>query len=327
VARAVSKSRANGFFVDAQCHPQTIAVIRTRAEPLQWEVIVGDPEVDLEPEAVFGAIFQYPGTHGEIRDFSALIERLHEAKAVAAMAADPLALTLLKSPGEMNADIAIGSTQRFGVPMGCGGPHAGYMAVRDAYKRSMPGRLVGVSVDARGNPAYRLALQTREQHIRREKATSNICTAQVLLAVMAGMYGVFHGPEGLQAIAQRVHGKTVQLAKGLAALGFEVLPEVYFDTLTVEAGAFQGVVLQQAVANGVNLRKVGNSRIGITLDERTRPHVIEAPPSHLWSPDGIQVCSWSLAHRRRRHASPGRGRRPRRSHRDRQLRHRRLARG
>jgi glycine dehydrogenase len=276
VARSVSKSRANGFFVDAQCHPQTIAVVRTRAEPLGWEVTVGDPQRDLDPSAVFGALFQYPGTHGEIRDFTSQIAALHEARAVAAVAADPMALTLLRSPGEMGADIAIGSTQRFGVPMGYGGPHAAYMAVRDAYKRAMPGRLVGVSVDSRGNAAYRLALQTREQHIRREKATSNICTAQVLLAVMASMYAVFHGPEGLRAIAQRIHRKTVCLAEGLARLGFSVQPEVYFDTITVEVGALQGVVLRQAVANGVNLRKVGNTRIGITLDERTRPHVIEA---------------------------------------------------
>jgi glycine dehydrogenase len=205
MAERASKSKRTAFFVDHHCHPQTIDVIRTRAEPLGWEVIVGDPFTELEPEAVFGAIFQYPGTYGHVHDFTDVIATLHAHKAIAVVAADPLSLTLLKSPGEMGADIAIGSMQRFGVPVGYGGPHAAYMAVKDAYKRSMPGRLVGVTVDARGNQAYRLALQTREQHIRREKATSNICTAQVLLAVIASMYAVFHGPVGLRAIAGRVH--------------------------------------------------------------------------------------------------------------------------
>ena len=222
MARRTAKSKAGAFFVDEDCHPQTIAVIRTRAEPLGWEVIVGDPFQDLDPGRVFGAIFQYPGTFGHVHDFTEVITKLHAEGALAVMAADPLALCLLKSPGEMGADIAVGSTQRFGVPMGYGGPHAAYMAVRDDYKRAMPGRLVGVSIDQRGNRAYRLALQTREQHIRREKATSNICTAQVLLAVMASMYAVFHGPEGIKAIAQRVHQKTARLADGLVRLGYEV---------------------------------------------------------------------------------------------------------
>jgi glycine dehydrogenase len=271
-----AKTKATGFFVDKDCHPQTIAVIQTRAEPLGWTVTVGDPFTDLDPTEVFGAIFQYPGTHGHVRDFSGLIARLHQTGALAAVAADILALLLLKSPGEMGADIAIGSTQRFGVPMGYGGPHAAYMAVKDAIKRSMPGRLVGVSVDARGNRAYRLSLQTREQHIRREKATSNICTAQVLLAVMASMYAVFHGPKGLKAIAQQVHQKTVILAKGLEKLGYTVEPETFFDTITVEVGHMQGLVMRAAVAEGVNLRKVGETKVGIALDERTRPAVLEA---------------------------------------------------
>ncbi|MGV1804027.1 aminomethyl-transferring glycine dehydrogenase [Agrobacterium vitis] len=276
MAERVAKSKAKSFFVDSNCHPQTIAVIQTRAEPLGWGVVVGNPFTDLNPGEVFGALFQYPGTHGHVSDFTPLINALHNAQAIAAVAADPLALLLLKSPGEMGADIAIGSSQRFGVPVGYGGPHAAYMAVKDAIKRSMPGRLVGVSVDSRGNRAYRLSLQTREQHIRREKATSNICTAQVLLAVMASMYAVFHGPQGLKAIAQQVHQKTVLLAKGLEKLGFTIEPETFFDTITLEVGHMQGLILRAAVAEGVNLRKVGTTKIGISLDERTRPATLEA---------------------------------------------------
>jgi glycine dehydrogenase len=276
MAERVSKSKAKTFFVDASCHPQTIAVVQTRAEPLGWQVVVGNPFSDLNPGEVFGALFQYPGTHGHVSDFTPLINALHNAQAIATVAADPMALLLLKSPGEMGADIAIGSTQRFGVPVGYGGPHAAYMAVKDAIKRSMPGRLVGVSVDSRGNRAYRLSLQTREQHIRREKATSNICTAQVLLAVMASMYAVFHGPQGLKAIAQQVHQKTVLLAKGLEKLGFTITPETFFDTITLEVGHMQGLILRAAVAEGINLRKVGETKIGISLDERTRPATVEA---------------------------------------------------
>ncbi|MEM8569492.1 MAG: aminomethyl-transferring glycine dehydrogenase [Pseudomonadota bacterium] len=269
-ARRAAKSKANAFFVDHHCHPQTIAVIEARAEPLGWDVIVGDPFADLDPAQVFGALFQYPGTYGDLHDFSAPIAALHEAKALACMAADPLALALLTPPGEMGADIAIGCAQRFGVPMGYGGPHAAYMAVKDAFKRSMPGRIVGVSIDARGNRAYRLSLQTREQHIRREKATSNVCTAQALLAVMASMYAVFHGPVGLKAIAQRIHRKTVRLVKGLETLGFKVETKAFFDTVLVDVGAVQGVILKAARAEGLNLRKVGDHHIGISLDETTR---------------------------------------------------------
>lgn len=276
LAQRSAKSKATAFFADENCHPQTLALLKTRAEPLGWTVLVGDPFTDLDPAAVFGALFQYPGTFGHVRDVTPLMEKLHAAGALGAVAADPLALCLLKSPGEMGADIAIGSTQRFGVPVGYGGPHAAYMAVRDDLKRSMPGRLVGVSIDARGNRAYRLALQTREQHIRREKATSNICTAQVLLAVMASMYAVFHGPQGLKAIAQSVHQKTVRLAKGLEKLGYKVEPENFFDTITVEVGKLQGVILKAAVAEGINLRKIGSDRIGISLDERSRPVTLEA---------------------------------------------------
>ncbi|OLP59801.1 glycine dehydrogenase (aminomethyl-transferring) [Xaviernesmea oryzae] len=274
LCQRVAKNKATAFFVDANCHPQTIALLQTRAEPLGWSLVIGDPFADLDPTEVFGALVQYPGTHGHVSDFSGLAARLRQTGGILAVATDLLALTLLKSPGEMGADIAIGSAQRFGVPVGYGGPHAAFMSVKDAHKRSMPGRLVGVSVDSRGNRAFRLALQTREQHIRREKATSNICTAQVLLAVMASMYAVFHGPKGLKAIAQRVHLKAVQLAKGLEALGYTVAPDSFFDTITVEVGRFQGVILKAALAEGINLRKVGDNRIGISLDERSRPATI-----------------------------------------------------
>ncbi len=276
LAHRVTKSKASAFFVDAQCLPQTIAVLKTRAEPLGWEIIVGDPCKDLEPANIFGALFQYPGVEGAFHDYSEVIARLHESEALAVVAADPLALMLLKPPGEMGADIAVGSMQRLGMPMGYGGPHAAYIAVKDDYKRALPGRLVGVSIDARGNRAYRLALQTREQHIRRESATSNICTAQVLPAVIASMYAVFHGPKGLKAIAERVHRKAARLADGLESLGFKIGPEAFFDTITVDVGPYQGLILKNAVDTGVNLRKVGTDRIGITVDERTRPDTLEA---------------------------------------------------
>ena len=276
LAHRATKSKATAFFVDEECLPQTIAVVKTRAEPLGWQIIVGDPFKDLEPDQLFGVLLQYPGVCGAFHDFSDVIAKLHAAKALAVVAADPLALTLLKPPGEMGADIAVGSMQRFGMPMGYGGPHAAYIAVKDAYKRALPGRLVGVSIDARGNRAYRLALQTREQHIRRESATSNICTAQVLPAVIASMYAVFHGPKGLKGIAERVHRKAARLADGLASLGFKNRPEAFFDTITVEVGPYQGLIMKNAVDYGVNLRKVGRDRIGITVDERTRPATLEA---------------------------------------------------
>ena len=286
MAQRVSKSKATGFFVDENCHPQTIAVIETRAAPLGIDVTVGDPADIASADAVagyFGAIFQYPGTYGHVTDFTDHIAKLHEVKGIGIVAADPLALTLLKEPGAMGADIAVGATQRFGVPMGYGGPHAAYMACKDAYKRALPGRLVGVSVDARGNRAYRLSLQTREQHIRREKATSNVCTAQALLAVMASFYAVFHGPEGLRAIAERIHRKTERLAKGLIAGGFTVEPETFFDTITVEVGALQGVIMEAGRRERINFRKVGTTKIGMTIDETIRPATLEA----VWRAFGL----------------------------------------
>ena len=291
MAERVAKSKVKAFFVDENCHAQNIAVMKTRARPLKIEIVVGNPD-DLNPSEVFGAIFQYPGTFGHVRDFTSHIGKLHANKAIAVVAADPLSLTLLKEPGAMGADIAIGSTQRFGVPVGYGGPHAAYMATKDAYKRSMPGRLVGVSIDSQNRAAYRLSLQTREQHIRREKATSNVCTAQALLAVMASFYAVFHGPEGLKAIAQRIHRKTVRLAKGLESAGFKVEPNAFFDTITVEVGLMQKTVMDAAVREGINLRAVGNTKIGITLDERTRRKVTEA----VWSAFGITRNDDDLSH-------------------------------
>ncbi|MGO4916893.1 aminomethyl-transferring glycine dehydrogenase [Pseudogemmobacter sp. W21_MBD1_M6] len=284
MAERVAKSKARAFFVDENCHPQNIAVMRTRAHPLGIELIVGAPET-LVPEQVFGAIFQYPGTYGHIQDFTAPIAALHAAKAVAVMATDLLALTLLKEPGAMDADIAVGSAQRFGVPLGYGGPHAAFMSCKDAFKRNMPGRIVGVSVDARGGRAYRLSLQTREQHIRREKATSNVCTAQALLAVMASFFAVFHGPKGLRGIAEMVHFNAVRLARGLRDAGFDVQPAAFFDTVTVQVGAMQGVILRSAVAEGINLRKVGADRIGISVDEMVDPEII----GKVWRAFGLEA--------------------------------------
>ncbi|GAJ28372.1 aminomethyl-transferring glycine dehydrogenase [Acidomonas methanolica] len=278
LAQRVAKSKATAFFVDEDTHPQTLAVLRTRAEPLGWEIVTGDPARDLDASAVFGALFSYPGSSGAVRDFRAEIGKLHAAGAIAAMTCDPLALVLLEAPGALGADIAVGSMQRFGVPMGFGGPHAGYMATKDAHKRHMPGRIVGVSRDSRGRAAYRLALQTREQHIRREKATSNICTAQVLLAVIASMYAVWHGPEGLRAIARRAHRYATILADGLRALGVKVETAAFFDTITVAAAESAPIVLERARAAGINLRDAGGGRIGIACDETTTQAEIRA----LW---------------------------------------------
>ena len=273
MAERSAKSKARAFFIDRNCHPQTIAVIETRARPLGIETVVGDPD-RMDASAFFGAIFQYPGTFGHVQDFTAQIAALHAAKAIAIVATDLLALCLLKEPGAMGADIAVGSSQRFGVPMGYGGPHAAFMSCRDDLKRAMPGRIVGVSVDARGGRAYRLSLQTREQHIRREKATSNVCTAQALLAVMAGFYAVFHGPKGLRAIAERVHFLTNRLARALKAAGAKVSPRAFFDTITVEVGVGQAGILAAARAEGLNFRRIGTDRVGISLDETSDEQVL-----------------------------------------------------
>ncbi|MEH2475932.1 glycine dehydrogenase [Nitrobacteraceae bacterium AZCC 2299] len=275
LAERVSSVKTKAFFVDHEVHPQTLAVLRTRAEPLGWALQVGDPLVDLDKADVLGALLQYPGTSGTVRDLKPAITSLRAKGALAIVAADLLALTLLASPGELGADIAIGSAQRFGVPMGYGGPHAAYMSVRDALKRSLPGRLVGLSIDSRGEPAYRLALQTREQHIRREKATSNICTAQVLLAVIASMYAVYHGPEGLTHIARTVHRRAVVLSAGLKKLGFAPDSETFFDTVTVSVGAKQGEIVARALAEKINLR-IGDGTLGIALDETTTDATVEA---------------------------------------------------
>jgi glycine dehydrogenase len=267
--RVAPKGSGDIFLVDADVLPQTIAVIRTRALPLGIEVVVGDVTEGLPDGDFFGVLLQYPGASGAVRDLSRTAEAAHERGAQVVVAADLLALTLLRPPGEFGADIAVGTTQRFGVPYGFGGPHAGYMSVREGIQRQLPGRLVGVSLDADGDPAYRLALQTREQHIRREKATSNICTAQVLLAVMASMYAVYHGPEGLTGIAERAHGHAARLAAGLAPLDAEVVHDAFFDTLLVRVPGRAEEILRKARERGVNLRPVDADHVGISCDETT----------------------------------------------------------
>ncbi len=275
LAERVAQGKTKSFFVDSDVHPQTLAVLRTRAEPLGWNLIVGDVATDLDAADVFGGILQYPGSSGALRDLRPAIATLHAKGALAVVAADLLALAIIASPCELGADIAIGSAQRFGVPMGYGGPHAAYIAVRDALKRALPGRLVGLSVDSRGQPAYRLALQTREQHIRREKATSNICTAQVLLAIIASMYAVYHGPEGLTHIARTVHRRAAVLASGLRKLGFVLQSEAFFDTLTVKVSDRQNQIVARAREQKINFR-IGDGVLGIALDETTTPEIVEA---------------------------------------------------
>ncbi len=268
MAHAVSKTSSDVLAVATDLHPQTRAVLATRARPIGIELI------DVAPGDVaaigaaqpFAVVLQYPGTTGAVRELSPEISAAHEADALVIVCADPLSLALLTPPGEMGADVVVGSSQRFGVPMGFGGPHAGYLATRDAYKRHMPGRLVGVSLDAAGEPAMRLALQTREQHIRREKATSNICTSQVLLAVIAGCYAVWHGPEGLKRIARRVNLQARMLADAARQGGHRVLHDAFFDTIAIET-ANADALMQQAVAQGFNLRRISDTQVGIALDE------------------------------------------------------------
>ncbi len=268
---SVARGKRNKFVVASDCHPQTIAVVQTRAEPLGIELEIG--EVQEIGEDVFGVLVQYPNTDGALTDHRATIERAHAAGALVVMATDLLALTLLTPPGELGADIAVGSAQRFGVPLGAGGPHAGFLSTTDEHRRHVPGRIIGVSKDTHGHPGYRLALQTREQHIRRDKATSNICTAQVLLAIMSGMYAVYHGPDGLKRIAQRVHALTKVLAKGLTELGVELRSQAFFDTLRVAAkdGAYEA-----ALARGMNLRRFDDGDLGISLDETCDASVVDA---------------------------------------------------
>lgn len=278
LARRVGKSKADGFFVDANCHPQTIAVLQTRAEPLGIPLIVGDPERDLDPSAVFAGLFQYPGTDGAIPDLTGPIARLQAERAVAIVATDLLALTLLKSPGELGADIAVGSAQRFGVPMGYGGPHAAFIAAKGAYKRSLPGRLIGLSVDREGRPALRLALQTREQHIRRDKATSNICTAQVLLAVIAGLYACWHGPDGLTRIAGRAHRLASLFVAGLREGGVTPRHGWYFDTVTIPCPGTADHRVAKALSEGINIRRVDADTVAVSFDETSDRGTVEA----LW---------------------------------------------
>ncbi|MEV5821098.1 aminomethyl-transferring glycine dehydrogenase [Micromonospora haikouensis] len=283
LARRASKSRSGVYVVDADALPQTVAVITSRAQPLGIEVRVVDLDADDLPGEFFGLHLQYPGASGAVRDHTPLVEAAHAAGALVTVAADLLALTLLRPPGEIGADIAAGTTQRFGVPMGFGGPHAGYLAVRAGLERMLPGRLVGVSRDAAGNPAYRLALQTREQHIRRERATSNICTAQVLLAVMAGMYAVYHGPDGLRAIARRTHAMAARLAAGLRAGGVGVADVAFFDTVVATVPGRAAQVVADAQRRGVNLRLVDADRVGVSCDETTTAAHLAA----VWAAFGV----------------------------------------
>jgi glycine dehydrogenase len=276
LCRRSSKATSNRFVVDADSHPQTLAVLRTRAEPIGIEVLEADLRGGLPDGELFGVLLAYPGSSGAVRDLAGVATAAHAAGALVAVSTDLLALTLLVPPGEWGADVAVGSAQRFGVPLGFGGPHAGFMAVRSGLERGLPGRLVGVSVDADGAPANRLALQTREQHIRREKATSNICTAQVLLAVVSGMYAVYHGPEGLTAIAERVHGHAAALAGALAAGGVDVVNDAFFDTVTARVPGRARAVVDAALARGVNLRHVDADTVGISADEKTTSADIDA---------------------------------------------------
>ncbi|MGQ0656894.1 MAG: aminomethyl-transferring glycine dehydrogenase [Chromatiales bacterium] len=272
MSKRLAKSDTNTFFIDSDCHPQTLAVVRTRARPLGIEIIVGDPWHELDGSKVFGVLAQYPGSGGQLRDLKPLAEEAHAHHALLTAATDLLALTLITPPGEMGADIVMGSSQRFGVPMGYGGPHAAFFTTRDVFKRSTPGRIIGVSVDAQGQAALRMALQTREQHIRREKATSNICTAQVLPAILAAFYAVYHGPDGLTTIARCVHRMTVMMAEGLRRLGFEIVTDAFFDTITVRVPGQARRIAARARESRINLRVVDADHLGISFDETTQRH-------------------------------------------------------
>jgi glycine dehydrogenase len=276
--RVNKKNKSDTFIVAHDCHPQTIAVIQTRARELEINIIVGEPEALLESTAAFGMLLQYPGTYGHLENIAPLIAKAHSQQTLVAVAADIMALLLIKSPGSMGADVVVGNTQRFGVPMGFGGPHAAYFATRDSYKRSTPGRIIGVSIDRRGNQALRMAMQTREQHIRREKATSNICTAQALLAIMAAFYAMYHGPNGLRRIANRIQRLTNIFNVGMRELGFEADNKTYFDTLTYTVGTQQKDIIERALAGGMNLRYIDEDRLGISMDETTSADNIQA----LW---------------------------------------------
>ena len=273
--RVNKKNRSGVFLVAEDCHPQTIAVVKTRAAALDIEVVVGDPAELAGQTDAFGLLVQYPGTYGHLQDLAPLIEQAHGNNTLVAVAADIMALLMVRAPGSMGADVVVGNSQRFGVPMGFGGPHAAFFATRDAYKRSTPGRIIGVSIDRRENQALRMAMQTREQHIRREKATSNICTAQALLAIMAAFYAMYHGPDGLRLIATRIQRLACILRDGLAEAGFRPDNSYFFDTLTYTVGDRQGDIVARALERGMNLRVIGDDRLGIALDETTTAAEVE----------------------------------------------------
>ncbi len=279
MAKRVAKSKGSVFFVDHDTHPQTVAVLHTRAAAFGFDIVIGDPATEIGDHSIFGALLSYPGSSGEVRDFHPVIEQIHAQKALAIVATDLLALAMLTPPGELGADVAIGNSQRFGVPLGYGGPHAAFFATLDAYKRAIPGRVIGVSKDVHGHNALRMALQTREQHIRRDKATSNICTAQVLLAVAAGFYALYHGPDGILKIARRVHRLTGILRDGLVAMGHDVVTECYFDTITIRVPGQANRIAARAREKRINVRVVDASHIGISLDETTRANEIQK----VWS--------------------------------------------
>ena len=273
--RVNKRSKSNRFIIAADCHPQTIALVQTRAEPLNIDIVIVEPSQLEDAGDAFGMLVQYPGTYGHVRPLNGLIEKAHNNNTLVAVASDLLALTLLASPGSQGADIVLGNSQRFGVPMGFGGPHAAFFAVRDEYKRSTPGRIIGVSIDRQGKQALRMAMQTREQHIRREKATSNICTAQALLAIMAALYAMYHGPQGLRRIGQRVHTLTDQLNQALRAADYDIHNSHFFDTLTIAVGDRQAALLSAAEAAGFNMRAVDDNAVAIAFDETTSAGEVE----------------------------------------------------